>query len=301
MYTKSIASFLIIVSVIFSFQVQVARAAVIVDLVESIADTIQTVADVATNITLQTVDIMVVVVVSVVTLGVCSPFGPCGGILDPFLEDLTCRPGFGASPGALGLACGGDNLGGSGGNTFNPNSTLATTSASPTCTQLTLSGINPQGHNYAMLRDGIVVKQLTSSDTSFTDSGLTPHTNYSYVVRLPDPPEAGFQTSDSAPLVGYTKCLPQCGFGVDSSSIANFSSTNLRWTCLNNDPSVDIGSCKIVDSNNVSQTVSAVSGVLQVSPSADITYTLTCTNVDGPISIPQSVSIFIPGIKEVKP
>lgn len=301
MYTKSLSSLLIVVSVVFSIQTQVARAAVIVDIVDSVVDTIKTVADVATNIALQTVDIVVVVVVSVVTLGVCSPFGPCGDILDPFIQDLTCRPGFGASPGSLGLECGGNNLGGLGGNAFNPNSTLATSSASPTCTQLTLSGINPQGHNYTMLRDGIVVKQLTSADTSFTDTGLTPHTNYSYVVRLPDPPEAGFQTSDSAPLIGYTKCLPQCGFGVDSSSVATFSSTNLRWKCLYNDPAVDTGSCKIVDSNNVSQTVNALSGSLQIFPAADTTYTLTCTNIDGPISIPQEVTIFKPGIKEVKP
>ena len=308
MYTKSLSSLLIIVLVVFSFQVQVARAEVIVDLVEDVATFIT---DVVVNIVIQAIDITAIVVLGTIggtidALCIVATLGDtCGAtdfLVDPFVTDFGCRPGFGSSPGGLGLECGdgGSQISG-GGNLINLSSTLSSTSASPTCSKLTLSGINPQGHNYAILRDGIVVKQLTAADTSFTDTGLTPHTDYSYVVRLPDPAEAGFKTADSAPLEAYTKCLPQCGFGVDSSSVATFSSTNLRWKCLYNDPTADTGSCKIVDSNNVSQTVNALSGSLQIFPAADTTYTLTCTNIDGPISIPQSVSIFKPGIKEVRP
>lgn len=297
MYTKSLSSLLIIVLVVFTLQVQVARAEVFVDLYQQAQDFV---ANVVTNFVIQVVDVIVIAVVTVGSLGVCTPgIGiDCG--LDFFLDDLGCRPGLGESPGGLGLACGGGALNPDG-SLFNPFSTTSSTSASPTCTELTLGGIDPQGHNYAILRDGVVIKQLTSADTGFTDTGLTPHTNYSYVVRIPDPAEAGFTTADSAPLEAYTKCIPQCSFGVDSSSIAAFSSTNLKWKCLYNDPAVDIGSCKIVDLNNVSQTVDALSGSLQVFPTADTTYTLTCTNVDGPISIPQEVTIFKPGIKEVKP
>ncbi len=302
---KSISSFLIITLAVFSFHVQTARAEIIVDIVDAVVDTVTTVADVIINEVSIIVDVVAIVVVSVVTLGLCSPAGPCSEVLDPFVDDLTCRNVIGAN-GEIFIDCdgNGNQLPGSGGpgSIAGSLSTLSTSGGSQTCTQVYLSGVNPQGHNWALLRDGAIVKQLTPSDTSYTDTGLTPHTNYSYVVRLPYPAESGFTTSDSAPLDAYTKCLPQCGFGVDTSSIAEFSSTNLRWKCINNDPGIDVGSCRITDSTGaLSQAVDAVSGELSVSPTADTTYTLQCTNIDGPISIPQNISVFKPGIKEIKP
>ena len=96
--------------------------------------------------------------------------------------------------------------------------------------------------------------------------------------------------------------MPQCSFGVDNTSLVEFGSTNLRWRCLNNDPVVDSGSCKIIDSNNEPlKTVSALSGELSTFPGETTTYTLTCVNIDGTISIPQTVNILKPILKETKP
>ncbi|MBU6141933.1 hypothetical protein KGO95_02320 [Patescibacteria group bacterium] len=151
------------------------------------------------------------------------------------------------------------------------------------------------------MRDNVIVLKLTSADTSFTDTGLTPHTTYSYKIRIPYPSESGYATSDTAPVSEYTKCLPQCGFGSASSSVVTHGSTTLQWTCLYNDPVVDTGSCKLTDSQGNTQTVNATNGSVTITPTATTTYTLSCTNVDGTISIPQTVSLFTPSIQEVKP
>ena len=212
------------------------------------------------------------------------------------------------SPIDPGLVCNGGNGGGGGegvggtGEGASPLSVGSFTSASPTCTSLTLSGIDPQGHKYAILRDGQIVAQLLASQTSFTDTGLKPHTNYNYKIRIPYPEESGFQTADSAEIKGYTTCLPQCNFAVVSSSVAQFGSTDLQWRCVYNDPTADSGECRITDDlRTVSKTVDSNQGLLTVSPSDDNQYILSCKNIDGKIFIPQSVTVLKPGLKEVKP
>lgn len=172
----------------------------------------------------------------------------------------------------------------------------------PLCDSVTLSGIDAKGHNYAIVRDGQIVAQLSADKTSYTDTGLTPHTNYEYKIRIPYPEEAGFQTSDSVPIAAYTKCLPQCGFGMKEKSVAKFGKVTLVWNCNYNDPSADKGSCRIEDSAaGKDYSVSAKSGTLEVAVTAATTFVLNCANVDGAISVPQSIEVLEPGIKEVKP
>ena len=180
--------------------------------------------------------------------------------------------------------------------------TTAFANALSTCTGITLSGINAQGHNYAVVRDGQIITQILASETSYTDTGLVPHTNYEYKIRIPYPAESGLETTDSAPIATYTRCLPSCGFGVTSSSVVKYGTTNLRWRCNYNDPVADRGTCNISDSlGTFSKTSDALSGSMAVKVSENNQYTLQCTNVDGTIAIPQSVSTFVPGVKEVKP
>ena len=218
-----------------------------------------------------------------------------------------CFPGSPIDPG---LICDGNSGGaigggsGDGGETIvnNSASKVLSTVASPTCTSLTLNGINSQGHSYAIVRGGNIIAELPASQTSFADFGLIPHTNYQYFIRIPYPPESGFATTDSDPINGYTKCLPQCSFGVDSLDIVEFGLTNLRWKCLNNNPTTEAGKCEISDSiSGTSKDVNPLSGMISASPRKETTYTLTCANIDGAISIPQTVNILKPGIKEVKP
>lgn len=180
--------------------------------------------------------------------------------------------------------------------------TTAFANALSTCTGITLSGINAQGHNYAIVRDGAIIKELSASETGYTDTGLTPHTNYSYAIRIPYPAESGYETTDSAPIAAYTRCLPSCGFGVTSSSVAKYGAVELRWKCDYNDPTVDTGACKITDSlGTLSKAIDAKSGSMKIKVNENNQYALQCANVDGAISIPQSVKVLELGIKEVKP
>lgn len=251
------------------------------------------------------IDAAVIGIVSVVTLGFCSPIGPCGGILDPFVSDLGCRSIIGSSPDFIGSACKSESspdVFGSPDSSTTSVSTFSTAGGSSTCTSITLSGINAQGHNYAIVRNGTIVAQLPASQSSFTDTDLTPHTNYAYTIRIPYPAESGWTTSDSAPIPAYTQCLPQCSFGVVSSSVAKFGTTDLNWACRYNDAIANRGSCSISDSSGaILRNVDPVSGSLSVTVTDNNQYTLKCDNKDGSISIPQDVAVFIPEIKEIKP
>lgn len=220
------------------------------------------------------------------------------------------------------FVCKGGNGGVGGGGGAIPLSVVSSTSASPTCTSLTLSGIDSQGHNYAILRDGAVIANLPASQTSYTDTNLTPHTSYEYWIRVynssgANPVKliniAGAQArggggavvpvalpvssyTDSAPLAAYTKCLPQCGFGAKETSVPKFGEATLVWQCNYNAPSADKGSCKIDNTE-----VSATGGTLSVPVTDSTTYVLSCANVDGTISIPTVIKVLQPGIQEVRP
>jgi hypothetical protein len=175
-------------------------------------------------------------------------------------------------------------------------------SSQPLCNSITLSGINAEGHNYAIVRDGKIIKELSASETGYTDTGLTPHTNYEYKIRIPYPEESGFLTSDSAPIAAYTKCFPQCGFGATEKSVAQYGKATLVWNCNYNNPTIDKGSCQIEDTaTGEKHSISATSGILEIPVTADSTFVLSCANIDGAINIPQSIKVFEPGIKEIKP
>lgn len=269
------------------------------------------------NFIVDTVAIAVDLVATVVTTVVVWPVtglcivgvdGACDiltTMINPFLADMSCRNPLGGpvvlqgSQKCPGTESPSVNPPGSG---MTSVSTFSTAGGSSTCTSITLSGINAQGHNYAIVRNGTIVAQLPPSQSSFTDTNLTPHTNYTYAIRIPYPAESGWTTSDSAPILAYTQCLPQCSFGVVSSSIAKFGTTDLRWTCRYNDASADRGSCSISDSSGaILKNVDPVSGSLSVTVADNNQYTLKCSNKDGSISIPQDVTVFVPEIKEIKP
>lgn len=277
-------------------------ARVVAPVVNFVVDTVAIVVDVAVTV------VTAIAVWPVTGLCVVGVGGACDiltTMINPFLGDMACRNPLGGPivlqgsqkcppPADLGA-----NLPGSATTSV---STFSTAGGSSTCTSITLSGINAQGHNYAVVRSGAIVAQLSASQSSFTDTNLTPHTNYAYAIRIPYPAESGWTTSDSAPILAYTQCLPQCSFGVVSSSVAKFGTTDLRWACRYNAVSPDGGRCVISDSSGLMQkNVDPVSGSLSVTLADNNQYTLKCTNKDGSIVIPQDVSVFTPEVKEIKP
>lgn len=299
---KSLINFLLVASVIFIAQSHFAYAGgSIGSIITAVVVTIAIVAvAVATGGAAAALLFAVLPATAVTLVGSAIVLGV---IATTFLVVGDCMPG---SPAAtdVNVFCpnsGSGSGGPSGGSSLPPTGLVAQSQGSATCDSYSLS-IDPQGHNFSYSRDGVLIKYLTSSQGTFTDTGLTPHTNYSYVIRIPDPAESGVTSSDSAPFAAYTKCLPQCSFAVDNPNVAAYGTTNLRWKCIHNDPAVDSGSCVLTDSSrNLTQTVDSRSGTMEVSPSTTTAYTLKCTNIDGEISVPQNINIFEPGIKEVKP
>ena len=203
----------------------------------------------------------------------------------------------GGGGGSAGSGGGSGNGGGGGGN----GSAVVSPSQSQ-CTSVVLGGINSQGHNYAIIRDGEIVKQLAASETAFTDSGLAPHKKYSYKLRIPSPAEAGWTTTDFDIGEAYTKCLPECHFGIKEKSIAKFSDAKFSWQCKYTAPVVDGGSCKVVNlSTGAEKGVASGDGSLVVPADKPATYVLSCSNIDGSVNLPQSFATFEPQVKEVRP
>ncbi len=303
------------------------------------------------NFVINTTTVVFETVVATVSAGLTAVCGinQCGmaGILNPFVNDLNCRNLIGANPALPGQlkSCGVGPVSGSPTSpTFSasttPLTTFSYTNALPTCTSITLTGIDASGNNYSVVRDGVIVANLPASQTSYTDTNLAPHTSYEYRIRIINAPGASPPgvirpaelslvigrprdlaigaplpsgpgssgrvapngASESAPIVAYTKCLPQCGFGVLSSSVPKFGTTELSWKCLYNDMAIDGGSCAISDLFGIlRQNVDSTRGSLTVKITDNNQYILACANKDGAISIPQSVSALTPGIKEVRP
>lgn len=302
MNIKSLASFLFVASLIFISQGHFAYAGGgFVDVITKIVVVVAIVG--VAILTGGAAAALLLTVIPAVGASLVGAGIVLGVIATTFLVVGDCVPGAPAET-DVNVFCGSSKPGTggpAGGSSLPPTGLVAQSQGSATCDSYTLS-IDPQGHNFSYFRDGVLIKYLTSDQGTFTDTGLTPHTNYSYVIRIPDPAEAGVETSDTAPFAAYTKCLPQCSFAVDNPNVAAYGTTNLRWKCIHNDPVIDNGGCAITDSSTGSiQTVDAKSGTWDVSPSTTTTYTLKCANIDGAISVPQNINIFEPGIKEVKP
>lgn len=170
------------------------------------------------------------------------------------------------------------------------------------CASATLEGINSQGHNYAIIRNGRIIAELSSSQTIYADNGLDPHQNYEYRIRIPYPNEVGFKTIDSDPTVVYTKCLPRCSFSSKEKSIAKFGKTTLFWQCQYTGLTDGGRGCIVQDINTGKETgVASGAGSLMVSPEVSTAYALSCSNIDGTINLPQFLEVFEPGIKEIRP
>jgi len=135
----------------------------------------------------------------------------------------------------------------------------------------------------------------TSTRLTYSDTNLTPHSQYRYVLTLFNASGKQFQY---APLDGYTKCLAQCTFSVDKETIVLPGKATLSWSC------VDATACKI-DSSQKGEIATNLSleGSLEVQPekAEKTTYVLTCQNVDGEASFSVSLDVKEAGYKEVKP
>jgi len=156
------------------------------------------------------------------------------------------------------------------------------------------------GYLYDVYRDGAEIKaQISGTETVFTDSGLKPHTKYIYTVKSPSArvaPAETVQISDSAE--GYTLAKPECVFWADKTEVVKFGTTNLNWNCKYTDPVLDSGSCSISGMGSISGATGLVKINLKEIGTA---YTLSCSNMDGAVSIPISIKVLEPGIKEVRP
>lgn len=253
------------------------------------------------NTVIAVVEVAIIATVATVTFGTaCTYTNFCKNLE----ADAICRAGSGQGPTDLNCnsGAGAQIIGGS----LNSDIPAGTefwiqTNATPSCESVTLN-VNSKGYNYAILRNNVMVAQLPASQGSFTDSKLTPHTNYVYNVRIPYPEIAEKTTSDSSPYNVYTKCLPQCGFGIGNKEVAKFGATQLIWKCKYNDSVTDYGKCSV---NNITagkiNSVLSTGGSLDVFPAEPTDYVLNCSNVDGSISLPASVNVLEPGIREVKP
>lgn len=298
---SKILSSTLIVLVVFSLNFDVAKADgavnAVADFVDTVVDTVVDVVVVVTNVAISAAETIVA--------GAADLIGE-HKFADILKNDRNCR--FEDLGGTIPWwgACGDDGGGVSGSLIPSPIKKIEAWKVSggsqPLCDSVALNNIDAQGHNYAVVRDGAIIKELSASQTSYIDTSLVPHTNYEYKIRIPYPAESGFQTADSAPIAAYTKCLPQCGFGVKEKNVVEFGKATLAWNCNHNDPMADRGSCKIEDNvTGKKYNISSISGTLDVPMNVSSTFVLTCDNIDGSISIPSDVEVYKPGIKEVKP
>lgn len=172
------------------------------------------------------------------------------------------------------------------------------------CTSITLSNINFDGYDYTVLRtqpnqDYRELKRYPGSQTSFTDTGLKPRTDYQYKFRVFLPSGA----TDTGAIPVYTKCIPQCGFGVKERSTPKYGTGTLVWQCVNNDAIKDKGRCELQNlRTGDSQLVDPNSGSFTVTNVETTTdYGLVCSNVDGTVTLQQTLRVFEPSRTEVKP
>ncbi|GEM_PF-2799661 len=173
----------------------------------------------------------------------------------------------------------------------------------PPCTSVSLGNIDFQGSDYTVLRaeagqDFVSVADFPGSQTSFIDTGLKSRTHYEYKFRVNLP--SGL--TDTGAISAYTKCLPQCGFGVKDRSVPKYGKGTLLWQCSHNDVAKDSGVCAIQNLRTGQSTkVDAVNGILEVKADTSTNYALSCTNIDGTVNLQQRLDVFTAGIIETNP
>ena len=172
------------------------------------------------------------------------------------------------------------------------------------CTSVTLSNIDFDGYAYRVLRaepnqDYQEIGSYPGSQDSFTDTKLKPRTEYQYKFRVSLPSGA----TDTGAIPVYTKCIPQCGFGVKERSIPKYGNGTLVWQCANNDSAQDKGRCELQNlRTGDSQLIDSKSGFFTVTNLETTTdYGLVCSNIDGTVTLQQTLRVFEPGRTEVKP
>jgi hypothetical protein len=169
--------------------------------------------------------------------------------------------------------------------------TLINEDYTATCTSVSLTYDISGANQYGIYRDGSLINQGNASGLSkitYTDSGLTPHTSYRYVLVMTD--NNGVQ-SQYPEINAYTKCGPQCTFGADKTSVVYPAKVTLSWDC------------QYADSCSISPEVGSVSasGQTEVQPTDTTSYILTCQNADGSTSFSSSINVTNPKVKEIKP
>ena len=166
------------------------------------------------------------------------------------------------------------------------------------CRDVTLTITTENADTYDIYRDGgLIASGVSAFQTSYTDSGLAPHTTYQYKVIARNK----FGKSKPATVTAYTKCLPECSFTADKNVVVIPGKATLSWQCqyaktcrINTNIGEDKGGLK-------DKGVGPKSGTLDVFPQEKTNFVLTCGNVDGEKSWFIPLEVLKPGIIEVKP
>lgn len=169
--------------------------------------------------------------------------------------------------------------------------TLINEDYTATCNSISLTYDITGANQYGIYREGDLITQGNAgglSKITYTDSNLTPHTYYRYVLLMTN--DQGEQ-SQYPEINAYTKCSPQCTFGADKTNVVYPAKVTLSWDC------------QYADSCNISPSVGSVdaSGQTVVQPTDSMNYILTCQNADGSTSFSSSINVTNPHVKEIKP
>lgn len=120
--------------------------------------------------------------------------------------------------------------------------------------------------HYTVYRNGTAVG--TTSNTTYTDTGLTPSTVYSYTVTATD--NAGNESAQSPTLSVTTTAVPmRVSISSSASSVASGTSATLTWNVS--------GYTTCTKSGGWSGALTEFSGSLSVTPTTTTTYKLTCS------------------------
>jgi hypothetical protein len=169
---------------------------------------------------------------------------------------------------------------------------LSYASFTATCNSVSLTYDISNANQYGIYRAGNLITSGNAQGLSkilYTDSNLTKHTYYQYVLVMTNNQGEQFQYPA---INAYTRCLPQCSFTTDKSEIIAPGQATLSWNCQ------DADSCAIALGVG---SVNPQTGQTKVSPTASTTYILTCSNIDGEASFSTNINVKIPKLEEVIP
>src|SRR5271157_5667725 len=187
-----------------------------------------------------------------------------------------------------GAACNAYDCGaGSGGGDTTPptiptNLTATAVSSSQINLSWTASTDNVGVTGYKIFRGGVQVG--TSATASYSDTGLTASTAYSYYVSAYD--AAGNNSGNSNTASATTQAgnpVPTATISANPTSITSGQSSTLTWSSTNATSCTGNGF-----------TASGTSGSTSVSPTVTTTYSVTCTGTGG-TSSPASATVTVTG------